>query len=169
MSRVNILLLKLQINCQLSVAGPGFPRGRQLPREVHQTIVLQIFCWKLHENERIWADKRGMRSRPGGPPPLHTGYLSSRVYNIRSSTFMVLIFNTIIKQFCKFFDYIDLHVFPPGTDMIQMKNNPAMETVFDKLEEITPLEKLEEKRKWRDEGIARLSHMRSKMNEETGS
>ena len=53
--------------------------------------------------------------------------------------------------------------------MIQMKNNPSMETVFDQLEEITPLDKLEEKGKWRDEGIARLSYMRSKMNEETGS
>ena len=53
--------------------------------------------------------------------------------------------------------------------MVQMKDNPAMEKVFTQLEEITPLDKIEEKKKWRDEGIARLSHMRSKMNEETGS
>ena len=53
--------------------------------------------------------------------------------------------------------------------MVQMKDNPAMETVFAQLEKITSLDKLADKRKWRDEGIARLSHMRSEMNKETGS
>ena len=52
--------------------------------------------------------------------------------------------------------------------MIPMNNNPAMETVFEQLEKITPLDTLADKRKWRDDGIARLSHLRSKLNEESG-
>ena len=52
--------------------------------------------------------------------------------------------------------------------MVPMKDNSAMETVFSQLEQITPLDTLGEKRKWRDDGIARLSHLRSKMNEENG-
>ena len=34
-------------------------RGRQLPREVYQPIILQNFCPKLHENERIWTERGG--------------------------------------------------------------------------------------------------------------
>ena len=45
--------------CAKAVADPGFPRrGRQLPRAVRQSIILQIFWRKLHENERISTERR---------------------------------------------------------------------------------------------------------------
>ena len=42
-----------------------FLRGRQLPMWVYQPIILQTFCRKLHENERIWT---GEGVRVPGPP-----------------------------------------------------------------------------------------------------
>ena len=36
-----------------SVADPGFSRGECANSQIG--IILQIFCQKLHENERIWT------------------------------------------------------------------------------------------------------------------
>ena len=50
------------------MSDPGFPRGRQLPRGVHQPVILKNnFCRKLHVNERIWTERVGRASL--APPP----------------------------------------------------------------------------------------------------
>ena len=48
-----------------SVADPGFSWGGYANSQ--NPIILQIFCRKLHENERIWT-RRGGGARPWLPP-----------------------------------------------------------------------------------------------------
>ena len=52
-----------------TVADPGFSRWGCANSEIG--IILQIFCRKLHENERIWTPGSGGRV-PGAPldPPM---------------------------------------------------------------------------------------------------
>ena len=54
--------------CHISVADPEFsPGGAPTPKIA---IIFQIFCQKLHENERIWT--RGARPwRPPLDPPMY--------------------------------------------------------------------------------------------------
>ena len=48
-----------------AVADPEFPRGERIPGGgMRQPIssILQIFCQKLNENERIWNEREGRAS-----------------------------------------------------------------------------------------------------------
>ena len=65
----------------VSVADPGFlgVEGHQLPRAVHQPIISQNFCRKMHGNERTWTE-RGTRV-PGAPTPWIRHWVSLHVYN----------------------------------------------------------------------------------------
>ena len=48
--------------------------------------------------------------------------------------------------------------------MVKIKDNPELDPVIEELEKITPLDKLDEKRKWRDDAISRLSKLRRDMD-----
>ncbi len=53
--------------------------------------------------------------------------------------------------------------------MVKMKENPDLGPVIEELEKMTPLEKLDEKRKWRDDSISRLSKLKQDMDLSHGS
>ena len=56
----------------IPVADPGFSPGGCANSQIR--IILQIFCQKLHENERIWTPRGGRASLA---PPLR----SANAYN----------------------------------------------------------------------------------------
>ena len=68
-SPVPATIPNLTMNTCLIISGGS----RIFPRGVHQlrkkTIILQIFCRKLHENERIWAPQGRPAFMPPPPPP----------------------------------------------------------------------------------------------------
>ena len=47
----------------ISVADPAFPRRGRQSQKGRQPIICQIFCRKMHENEKKKLDKEGVLSR----------------------------------------------------------------------------------------------------------
>ena len=77
-------MLILLLDLYKPVADPGFsPGGAPTPKSA---IIFQIFCRKLHENERIWTPGGGRASLA---PPL--GSANVNVIDFRSLQFNALL------------------------------------------------------------------------------
>ena len=87
--------IPLKISKKMGINGRSrISQGAPTPEGVRQPIILQIFCRKLHENERIWTEGG---ARPWHPRTRHWEF--SVVSGCSLYTYLTKLFNITVNDF----------------------------------------------------------------------